>query len=191
MLLRAAAVLDSRRAELIEVAAAETGKVVAEGDVEVSETVDFAKYYAAKARELDAVPGAAFVPARVTVVAPPWNFPLAIPAGGVLAALAAGSGVVFKPAPQARRSAAVIAAALWDAGIPRDLLALVDIAEGELGRQLIAHPHVDRVILTGSWDTAALFRSWRHDLPLQAETSGKNALVIAPSAIWISRSPTS
>ena len=182
MLLRAAAVLDSRRAELIEVAAAETGKVVAEGDVEVSETVDFAKYYAAKARELDAVPGAAFVPARVTVVAPPWNFPLAIPAGGVLAALAAGSGVVFKPAPQARRSAAVIAAALWDAGIPRDLLALVDIAEGELGRQLIAHPHVDRVILTGSWDTAALFRSWRHDLPLQAETSGKNALVIAPSA---------
>ncbi|GAA4487815.1 proline dehydrogenase family protein [Microbacterium panaciterrae] len=182
VLLRAAAVLDSRRAELIEVAASETGKVIAEGDIEVSEAVDFAKYYAAKARELDAVPGAAFVPSRVTVVAPPWNFPLAIPAGGVLAALAAGSGVVFKPAPQARRSAAVLAAALWDAGIPRDLLAFVDIEEGELGRRLIAHADVDRVILTGSWDTAALFRSWRHDLPLQAETSGKNALVVMPSA---------
>jgi RHH-type proline utilization regulon transcriptional repressor/proline dehydrogenase/delta 1-pyrroline-5-carboxylate dehydrogenase len=89
---------------------------------------------------------------------------------------------VFKPAPQARRSAAVIAAALWDAGIPRDLLAFVDISEGELGRQLIAHPDVDRVILTGSFETAALFRSWRHDLPLHAETSGKNAIVIAPSA---------
>ena len=182
VLLRAAAVLESRRAELIEVAAAETGKVVSEGDIEVSEAVDFARYYAAKARELDAIPGAAFVPSRVTVVAPPWNFPLSIPAGGVLAALAAGSGVVFKPAPQARRSAAVIAAALWDAGIPRDLLAFVDISEGELGRQLIAHADVDRVILTGSFETAALFRSWRHDLALHAETSGKNAIVIAPSA---------
>jgi RHH-type proline utilization regulon transcriptional repressor/proline dehydrogenase/delta 1-pyrroline-5-carboxylate dehydrogenase len=182
VLLRVAAVLESRRAELIEVAAAETGKVLSEGDVEVSEAVDFARYYAARARELDAVPGAAFVPSRLTVVAPPWNFPLSIPAGGVLAALAAGSGVVFKPAPQARRSAAVIAAALWDAGIPRDLLAFVDIAEGELGRELIAHPDVDRVILTGSFETAALFRSWRHDLPLHAETSGKNAIVIAPSA---------
>ncbi|OZB83753.1 MAG: 1-pyrroline-5-carboxylate dehydrogenase, partial [Microbacterium sp. 14-71-5] len=84
VLLRIAAVLESRRAELIEVAAAETGKVISEGDVEVSEAVDFARYYAAKARELDAVPGAAFVPSRVTVVAPPWNFPLSIPAGGVL-----------------------------------------------------------------------------------------------------------
>jgi len=182
VLLRIAAVLESRRSELIEVAAAETGKVISEGDVEVSEAVDFARYYAAKARELDAIPGAAFVPSRVTVVAPPWNFPLSIPAGGVLAALAAGSGVVFKPAPQARRSAAVIAAALWDAGIPRDLLAFVDISEGELGRELIAHPDVDRVILTGSFETAALFRSWRHDLALHAETSGKNAIVIAPSA---------
>lgn len=181
-LLRAAAALESRRAELIEVAASETGKVLAEADIEVSEAVDFARYYAAKARELDAVSGAAFEPARLTVVTPPWNFPLAIPAGGVLAALAAGSGVVFKPAPQARRCAAVIAEALWEAGIPRDVLALVDIAEGDLGQQLISHEAVDRVILTGSWDTAALFRSWRPDLPLLAETSGKNAIVITPSA---------
>jgi RHH-type proline utilization regulon transcriptional repressor/proline dehydrogenase/delta 1-pyrroline-5-carboxylate dehydrogenase len=182
VLLRAAAALESRRAELIEVAASETGKVLAEADIEVSEAVDFARFYGAKARELDTVAGAAFEPAAVTVVAPPWNFPLAIPAGGVLAALAAGSGVIFKPAPQARRCAAVIAEALWDAGIPRDVLALVDIEEGELGQQLISHAAVDRVILTGSWDTAALFRSWRTDLPLLAETSGKNAIVITPSA---------
>ncbi|UWF77304.1 MULTISPECIES: bifunctional proline dehydrogenase/L-glutamate gamma-semialdehyde dehydrogenase [Microbacterium] len=182
ILQRAAAALEARRGELIEVAAVETGKVFAEADIEVSEAVDFAKYYAATARELDGVTGAVFVPARVTVVAPPWNFPLAIPAGGVLAALAAGSGVVLKPAPQARRCAAVIAETLWQAGIPRDVLALVDIDEGDLGRQLIAHPDVERVILTGSWDTAALFRSWRPDLPLLAETSGKNAMIIAPTA---------
>jgi RHH-type proline utilization regulon transcriptional repressor/proline dehydrogenase/delta 1-pyrroline-5-carboxylate dehydrogenase len=178
----AARSLEQRRGLLIEVAASETGKVFAEADVEVSEAVDFATYYAATARELDRVPGAVFVPSRVTVVAPPWNFPLAIPAGGVLAALAAGSGVIFKPAPQARRCAAVIAEALWEAGVPRDILRLVDVDEGDLGQQLISHPAVDRVILTGSWDTAALFRSWRADLPLLGETSGKNAMIVTPSA---------
>ncbi|WP_249354158.1 bifunctional proline dehydrogenase/L-glutamate gamma-semialdehyde dehydrogenase [Microbacterium sp. 2FI] len=174
--------LEERRAELIEVAASETGKVLAEADVEVSEAVDFAHYYAATARELDTVSGAVFVPARLTVVTPPWNFPVAIAAGGVLAALAAGSGVVFKPAPQARRCAAVVAEALWAAGVPRDVLALVDIDEGSLGQQLLSHPDVDRVILTGAWETAALFRSWRPDLPLLAETSGKNAMIVMPSA---------
>ncbi|GAA1952221.1 bifunctional proline dehydrogenase/L-glutamate gamma-semialdehyde dehydrogenase [Microbacterium aquimaris] len=178
----AARALEARRGELIEVAASETGKVFAEADVEVSEAVDFAAYYAANARELDRVSGALFLPSSLTVVAPPWNFPVAIPAGGVLASLAAGSGVVFKPAPQARRCAAVVAEALWSAGVPRDVLAYVDIDEGALGRRLIAHPDVDRVILTGSWDTAALFRSWRADLPLLAETSGKNAMVVMPSA---------
>ncbi|GAA3199079.1 bifunctional proline dehydrogenase/L-glutamate gamma-semialdehyde dehydrogenase [Microbacterium terregens] len=178
----AARALEARRGELIEVAASETGKVFAEADVEVSEAVDFAGYYAATARELDRVSGAVFIPARLTVVTPPWNFPVAIPAGGVLAALAAGSGVVFKPAPQARRCAAVVAEALWDAGVPRDVLALVDIDEGSLGQQLVSHPDVDRVILTGSWETAALFRSWRPDLPLLAETSGKNAMIVMPSA---------
>ena len=178
----AARALEARRGELIEVAASETGKVFAEADVEVSEAVDFANYYAATARELDRVSGAVFEPSRLTVVAPPWNFPVAIPAGGVLAALAAGSGVVFKPAPQARRCAAVVAEALWDAGVPRDVLALVDIEEGALGRQLIARPDVDRVILTGSFETAALFRSWRPDLPILAETSGKNAMIVMPSA---------
>ncbi|MFC8680353.1 proline dehydrogenase family protein [Microbacterium ureisolvens] len=182
VLTAAARALEARRGELIEVAASETGKVFAEADVEVSEAVDFANYYAATARELDRVSGAVFEPARLTVVTPPWNFPVAIPAGGVLAALAAGSGVVFKPAPQARRCAAVVAEALWEAGVPRDVLALVDIDEGGLGQALVSHPDVDRVILTGSWETAALFRSWRPELPLLAETSGKNAMIVMPTA---------
>ncbi|MDL5351829.1 bifunctional proline dehydrogenase/L-glutamate gamma-semialdehyde dehydrogenase [Microbacterium sp. zg-YB36] len=182
VLIAAGRALEAHRAELIEVAASETGKVLAEADIEVSEAVDFANYYAATARELDRVSGAVFEPSRLTVVAPPWNFPIAIPTGGVLAALAAGSGVVLKPAPQARRCAAVIAEALWEAGVPRDVLALVDVDEDDLGQRLISHPAVDRVILTGSWDTAALFESWRPGLPLLAETSGKNAMIITPTA---------
>jgi RHH-type proline utilization regulon transcriptional repressor/proline dehydrogenase/delta 1-pyrroline-5-carboxylate dehydrogenase len=179
---RAGDVLEARRAELLEVMASETGKTIDQGDPEVSEAVDFAHYYAEAARKLDDVDGATFVPAKLTVVTPPWNFPVAIPAGSTLAALAAGSAVVIKPAKQARRSGAVMIEALWEAGVPRDVLTMVQLGERELGRQLISHPAVDRVILTGGYETAELFRSFRQDLPLLAETSGKNAIIVTPSA---------
>ncbi|MFJ5699359.1 bifunctional proline dehydrogenase/L-glutamate gamma-semialdehyde dehydrogenase [Arthrobacter sp. NPDC093139] len=179
---RAGDVLEAHRADLLEVMASETGKTLDQGDPEVSEAVDFAHYYAESARKLDDVDGATFVPAKLTLVTPPWNFPVAIPAGSVLAALAAGSAVVVKPAKQARRSGAVMIEALWEAGIPRDVLTMVQLGERELGRQLISHPAVDRVILTGGYETAELFRSFRKDLPLLAETSGKNAIIVTPSA---------
>ena len=179
---RAGDVLEARRADLLEVMASETGKTIDQGDPEVSEAVDFAHYYAESARKLDDVDGATFVPAKLTVVTPPWNFPVAIPAGSTLAALAAGSAVVIKPAKQARRSGAVMIEALWEAGVPRDVLTMVQLGERELGRQLVSHPAVDRVILTGGYETAELFRSFRKDLPLLAETSGKNAIIVTPSA---------
>uniref|UniRef100_UPI0025885681 aldehyde dehydrogenase family protein n=1 Tax=Arthrobacter sp. TaxID=1667 RepID=UPI0025885681 len=179
---RAGDVLESRRAELMEVMASETGKTLDQGDPEVSEAVDFAHYYAERAKDLDTVDGATYVPAKLTVVTPPWNFPVAIPAGSTLAALAAGSAVVIKPATQARRSGSIMVQALWDAGVPREVLALVQLEERELGQALISHPAVDRVILTGGYETAELFRSFRTDLPLLAETSGKNAIIVTPSA---------
>ena len=182
LLERVAEVLAVFRGRFIEVMAAETGKTIAEADVEVSEAVDFALYYASRARELGGIRDASFAPVALTVVTPPWNFPVSIPAGGVLAALAAGSAVVLKPAPQARRCGAVLAEALWEAGVPRELLQLVDIEEGALGQRLVTAREVGRVVLTGSYETAALFRSWRPDLPLLAETSGKNAIVVTPSA---------
>ncbi|WP_051016078.1 bifunctional proline dehydrogenase/L-glutamate gamma-semialdehyde dehydrogenase, partial [Cellulomonas massiliensis] len=179
---RAGDVLESRRGELLEVMASEAGKTLDQGDPEVSEAVDFAHYYAELARGLDSVDGARFEPARLTLVTPPWNFPVAIPAGSTLAALAAGSAVVLKPAGLAQRCGAVLAEALWEAGVPRDVLRLVHVEEDERGRALVAHPGVDRVILTGAYETAELFRSFRPDLPLLAETSGKNAIVVTPSA---------
>ncbi len=85
---RAGEVLAAFRGRLIEVMVSETGKTFGEADVEVSEAVDFAHYYAARARELAGIRGAVFVPVPLTVVTPPWNFPVSIPAGGVLSALA-------------------------------------------------------------------------------------------------------
>ncbi|TAL43420.1 MAG: aldehyde dehydrogenase family protein [Salinibacterium sp.] len=174
--------LAANRASLIEVMASEAGKTIGEGDIEVSEAVDFAHYYAERIAELDAVEGARYRPPRVTVVTPPWNFPLAIPAGSVLAALAAGSAVILKPARLARRTGAVLAETLWTAGIPRELLTLIDVESSDLRRQLVMDERVDRVILTGSWETAKALRSWRADLPLLGETSGKNAITVTPSA---------
>ncbi|TCK63080.1 bifunctional proline dehydrogenase/L-glutamate gamma-semialdehyde dehydrogenase [Curtobacterium sp. PhB136] len=178
--------LEANRAALIEVMAAETGKTIDQADPEVSEAIDFAHFYGDLAASLDDVDGAAFSPARLTLVAPPWNFPVAIPAGSTLAALAAGSAVVLKPAPPAARCGAVLASVMstaFDAlGAPADVLAFVDVEESTLGTALVASPLVDRVILTGAYETAALFRSFRQDLPLLAETSGKNAIIVTPSS---------
>jgi len=179
---RAGLALAANRDRLIEVMAAETGKTIAEADPEVSEAIDFAHFYAERAKDLDHVQGAIFVPSRLIVVTPPWNFPVAIAAGGMLAALATGAAVIAKPAKLAQRSGAVVVEALWQAGVPRDLLALVDLKDHSLGTALIGHPAVDRVILTGGYETAQLFRSMRSDLPLLGETSGKNAIIVTPSA---------
>ncbi len=179
---RAGDMMQARRAELLEVMGSEAGKTIDQGDPEVSEAIDFAHYYAELGRELESVDGARFTPARLTVVTPPWNFPVAIPAGSTLAALAAGSPVIIKPARQARRSGAVMVQALWDAGVPRDVLQYVQLDGRDLGRRLVSHPEVERVILTGGYETAELFRSFRSDLPVLAETSGKNAIIVTPHA---------
>ncbi len=179
---RAGDELAARRGQLIEIMAHEAGKTIAEADPEISEAIDFAHYYAERAKDLETVSGAEFVPSKVTVVTPPWNFPVAIPAGGVLAGLASGSAVIIKPAKLTQRCGAVMVEALWASGVPRDLLALVDLASRDLGTRLVAGPAVDRVILTGAYETAQLFRSFRSDLPLLAETSGKNAIIVTPSA---------
>lgn len=183
--------LEERRADLLEVAAAETGKTLDQGDPEISEAIDFARYYGRLARGLDEVRGATFQPSKLTLVIPPWNFPVAIPVGGVLAALAAGSPVVFKPASQSARTGAVafeaIREGLREAGVQDadhlvSFLTLDRSREEKIGESLIAHPDVEKVILTGGYETAQLFRSFRTDLPLLAETSGKNALIVTPSA---------
>ncbi|HEY9392807.1 MAG TPA: aldehyde dehydrogenase family protein, partial [Nocardioides sp.] len=90
--------------------------------------------------------------------------------------------VVIKPAPQAQRCGSVLVETLWAAGVPKEVLRLVHVPENEVGRALIASSLVDRLVLTGAFDTAELFRSFRPDLPLLAETSGKNSLVVTPDA---------
>lgn len=179
---RAGVIMSQRRADFIEIMGAEAGKAIDQGDVEVSEAVDYAHYYAESAKTLEKVAGASFTPAKITVVTPPWNFPVAIPCGSTIAGLAVGSPVIFKPASPTRRCGALLAECLWEAGVPKDVLQLVTLVNRDLGKTLITDPRVERVILTGSIETAQMFRSWRPDLGLLAETSGKNAIIVTPSA---------
>ncbi|WP_415273679.1 bifunctional proline dehydrogenase/L-glutamate gamma-semialdehyde dehydrogenase [Aquiluna sp. Uisw_065] len=173
--------MEANRGRLIEVAMAEAGKTIDQADTEISEAVDFAHYYAQRALELDKIDGATPVPFGVTVVTPPWNFPIAIPAGGALAALAAGSAVIFKSAGASARCGAVLADIISQI-IDQDVFIPIQLSESELGKQLLSHPDVDQVILTGGYETAQLFKSFRPDLRLLAETSGKNAIIVTESA---------
>jgi RHH-type transcriptional regulator, proline utilization regulon repressor / proline dehydrogenase / delta 1-pyrroline-5-carboxylate dehydrogenase len=177
-LMGAAEELALRRGPLLATMAFDAAKTVRQGDPEVSEAIDFATYYA------DHVPppDVGFRPYGTVVVAPPWNFPLSIPAGGVLGSLAAGNAVILKPAPETVATAAELAEALWAGGVPRSVLQLLPCVDGPASRRLITHPEVDAVILTGSWETARTFLGWRPGLPLHAETSGKNAIVITATA---------
>jgi RHH-type proline utilization regulon transcriptional repressor/proline dehydrogenase/delta 1-pyrroline-5-carboxylate dehydrogenase len=178
-----ATALAHRRGDLVGAMIVDGAKTVTEADPEVSEAVDFARYYARSLRAVAAEGGDARAePLGVIVVAPPWNFPLSIPAGGVLAALAAGNAVVLKPAPEAVLVGWGLAQCLWEAGVPRELVQFVPCPDDDVGRALITDPRVGGVILTGSVETARLFLSWRPDLPLFAETSGKNAIIVTALA---------
>ncbi len=176
--------MERSRGQTLALMAHTACKTIEEGDPEISEGIDFARYYGWCTNAMDARTnrGAAFRPHGVVVVAAPWNFPYAIPAGGVLAALAAGNAVVLKPAPEVAAVAYELTSQLWRAGVPRDLVQFVACPDNEVGRRLITHDSVDTVVLTGALETAQLFRSWRPSIRIFGETSGKNALIITAAA---------
>ena len=179
----AAEVMSAGRADAIAAMATGAGKTFSDADPEVSEAVDYARWYAGGLDLLEALDdGLESAPLGVVVVAPPWNFPYAIPAGGVLAALAAGNTVILKPSPDAPVPAALLVDQLHSAGMTDGQVQLVAAPDGPAGVDLVTHADVGGVILTGSWDTARLFARWAPGRRLLAETSGKNAMVVTGTA---------
>lgn len=160
----------------IAIMSRDAGKTVSEADPEVSEAIDFANYYALSAISLDLEKESS--PVGVVVVVPPWNFPYAIPIGGICAALAAGNTVIFKSAPETVATSWHLVNQLWKAGVPKNVLQFVSTEDNEVGQALVSHEDVNAVILTGGYSTALLFASWRNELNLLAETSGKNSMVL-------------
>jgi RHH-type transcriptional regulator, proline utilization regulon repressor / proline dehydrogenase / delta 1-pyrroline-5-carboxylate dehydrogenase len=184
-LLGVADLMATERFQTVGLLAHAVSKTAHEADPEIAEAIDFCRYYATDGRAaLDAARADGFdVSGRgVITVIGPWNFPYAIPTGGVAAAIAAGNSVILKPAPEAVEVGAWIAEQFWRAGVPRDVLQLVVCDDGPVGTRLVTHDDVDTVVLTGAYDTAATFLGWKPSMRLFAETSGKDALIITPSA---------
>ncbi len=178
---RAAAELRRSRGLLMWAALANGGKTLTESDPEVSEAVDFVEFYRQSARgfaEREDESWAVRLKGRgVVVVVSPWNFPIAIPCGGVAAALAAGNSVILKPASATVLVAWELCQCFWRAGVPPTALQLLPCT-GADAQKLATHPGVDTVILTGGTATALHLLRARPTLRLFAETGGKNATIV-------------
>ena len=195
---RAGDLLQARLPRFCGLLVVEAGKTLGDAVAEVREAVDFCRYYAQQAAEKlqpVALPGPTgernelrLHGRGVFVAISPWNFPLAIFAGQVVAALVAGNAVAAKPAEQTPGVAAAFVALLLEAGVPADAIALLHGPGETVGAQLVAHPATAGVCFTGSTPVAkAIQRSLAAGdgpiVPLIAETGGLNAMVVDSSAL--------
>lgn len=168
----------NKRGDLIGCMSAVTGKTFFEGDVEVSEAVDFCRYYPLSLRTFYDLHTIELKPRGLILVIPPWNFPTAIPVGGVAAALTGGNRVILKPATVAYPIARMFVECFWDAGIPKDALQIVCTDGREPLKYLTTHPAVKQMIFTGGTDTALHLMKQNPTCPVSAETGGKNAMIL-------------
>jgi RHH-type transcriptional regulator, proline utilization regulon repressor / proline dehydrogenase / delta 1-pyrroline-5-carboxylate dehydrogenase len=173
--------LSTQRGNLIGCMAAVTGKTFGEGDVEVSEAIDFCRFYPVSMKSFTDLRTIECSPKGIVFVISPWNFPLAIPTGGVAAALSGGNTVILKPATVALPVAWELAKCFWDAGVPKDALQIVCTSEREPLNYLTSHPDIKHMILTGGTDTAFRLLENNPTCPLSAETGGKNAIILTAS----------
>jgi RHH-type proline utilization regulon transcriptional repressor/proline dehydrogenase/delta 1-pyrroline-5-carboxylate dehydrogenase len=164
----------------------EAGKSAANAIAEVRECVDFLRYYAQEAVKLPTEAA----PLGLVVCISPWNFPLAIFAGQVAAALAAGNAVLAKPAGETPLIAAEAVRILHDAGVPDHALQLV-VGGGAIGAALVALPETAAVMFTGSTQVARAIQRQLAGrigadgapIPLVAETGGMNTMIVDSSAL--------
>lgn len=180
---RFADLLEQHTPALMMLAVREAGKTLNNAVAEVREAVDFCRYYANEAE--NTLPKDAKAVGAIVAISP-WNFPLAIFTGEVVAALAAGNTVIAKPAEQTSLIATYAVSLMHQAGIPTSALQLV-LGAGDVGSALTGDTRIGGVIFTGSTEVARLINkalSKRDDNPvLIAETGGQNAMIVDSTAL--------
>lgn len=195
---RVADIYEQHRDELLALCMYEGKKTVPDAILEWREAIDFCRYYAQQARDklhIGILPGPTGekntlqVEGRgVFVCISPWNFPLAIFTGQVVAALVAGNSVVAKPAEQTPRIAQRAIALMHQAGIPKDVVQLAIGSGSNVGAALVAHKHTAGIAFTGSTDTAWIIQKSLANkkgpiIPFIAETGGQNAMIVDGTAL--------
>lgn len=199
ILRKAGDLMEERRHELCAWICVEVGKILQQADAEVSEAIDFCRYYADEMERLDKgynydVAGETnryhYQPRGIALVISPWNFPFAIATGMTVAALVTGNCTLLKPAETSTVIAAKIAEILVDAGIPKGVFQLVPGKGSQVGAYMVKHPDVHLIAFTGSRevgcriyaDAAILQPGQKHLKRVIAEMGGKNAIIVDESA---------
>jgi RHH-type transcriptional regulator, proline utilization regulon repressor / proline dehydrogenase / delta 1-pyrroline-5-carboxylate dehydrogenase len=196
---RAAGLLEERRGLFLRLLVKEAGKTLPDAVAELREAIDFCRYYGARGRELFAQPQELRGPTGernllslqgrgVFVCISPWNFPLAIFTGQVVAAVMAGNSVIAKPAPATPLIAHAMTRLLHESGVPVDVLHLTPADGPAFGKVALTHPALAGVAFTGSTATATTINRTLANrdgaiLPLIAETGGVNAMVVDATAL--------
>ena len=191
--------LESNRAQLIALLIKEGGRCVTDAAAEIREAVDFCRYYASLARQqfskAQVLPGPtgevnelSMHGRGVFVCISPWNFPVAIFCGQIVAALVTGNAVIAKPASQTPLVAMKVIELLHEAGIPSKVLHFLPGSASAIGSLLIGDKRVSGVAFTGSTDVAndiniRLAQRRGPIAPLIAETGGQNAMIVDSSAL--------
>lgn len=195
ILLKAADSLLFRRVELAALIVFESGKSVCEAIADVDEAIDFLNYYAREELKFK-IENQSSVPRGVFVVISPWNFPLAIPAGMVSAALVAGNSVLFKSSTQTPLIGQVLVDILHDSGVPKDVLIHVPGSGDNIGSVLVNNENVNGIVFTGSkrvgvWIANQAYKrvansvvsdSVKSPVKVITEMGGKNAIIVTANA---------
>ncbi len=174
--------ISKHRASLIVSTMKNISKGIAELDAEVSEAVDFARYYPRALKYFcDNYSNVNFKKKGLVSVISPWNFSIAIPTGGIVASLATGNRVIIKPSPHSLLATWKVVELFWNAGVPRSALQFIPCKDSDASA-LTENPKIDQVLFTGSASTADKILMSRPGLDFSGETSGKNILIVTDSA---------
>ncbi|GAB4539972.1 MAG: L-glutamate gamma-semialdehyde dehydrogenase [Pleurocapsa sp.] len=199
ILRKAGDLMEERRHELNAWICLEVGKIIPQADAEVSEAIDFCRYYAAEMERLESgynydIAGENnryfYQPKGIAVVISPWNFPFAIATGMTVAALVTGNCTLLKPAATSSIIAAKLTEILVDAGIPQGVFQYVPGKGSQIGNYLVKHQDTHVIAFTGSRevgcgiyaDAAILQPGQKHLKRVIAEMGGKNAIIVDESA---------
>jgi len=192
--------METHTAELMTLCSREGGKLLTDGIAEIREAVDFCRYYANRARADFAEPTELQGPTGehnqimlggkgVFACISPWNFPVAIFCGQMVAAAVTGNTVVAKPAEQTSLVAHRVVELLREAGMPHDVVQLLPGDGPTVGSVLSSDPRITGVCFTGSTQTAQIINrslAARENAPLPtliAETGGLNAMIVDSTAL--------
>ncbi|MBP1752079.1 MAG: aldehyde dehydrogenase [Geobacteraceae bacterium] len=194
ILYRAGELLIGKKNRLGELVTSEMGKVLPEGLGDVQEAIDMAFFMAGEGRRLYGETAPSELPDKdcktvrepigVMALVTPWNFPIAIPAWKIFAALICGNTVVLKPSSLTPACAAALVEVMEEAGLPAGVLNMVCGPGEEIGEYLATHADIDAVSFTGSCDAGERLEGLLGGMhrPVAAEMGGKNAIIIMDDA---------